>query len=103
MLRLVLVADHPKGDHVLRVVERLRTNLEEAIARGVEPQARLRFPYGRIRIEPVLAYAAARRTGEHAGLQRRHPDVPIEVRTPRRLIRLDQQLEAATAGLVASG
>jgi hypothetical protein len=51
----------------------------------------------------VLPDAAADRPGEDTGLERRHPEVAVELGAPRRLVVRDQQPQAAPVELVAGG
>jgi hypothetical protein len=91
----VLEADHPEGDHVRRVVDRASPQLEQAIDRGVQGQGELRLAHDETVAEALLTDAAAEVPGERPGLQRRHPHVAIDARSPRRLVRLDPQAKAA--------
>ena len=103
MRRLVLVADHPQGDHAAGIVNSLGPELEQAVLRRVEPRVVLGLPHDEPGFEPLLPYRAPDRTGEDPGLQRRDPDLAIELRAPRLLVRLDHQPQGATTDLVPRG
>ena len=103
MLGLVLEADHPQRDHRPRVVERAHPCLDQPVVDGEERAVVLRRPDDDVGVELELADRRAHRPGEHAGLERRHAQVAIELRAPRRVVGLDQQAQDAVADLVASG
>jgi hypothetical protein len=67
-VRLVLVADHPEGDHASRVVEGLGSHLDESVERGIQPKTLLLFSDHCLRVEPVLTNVGALSTGVHTRL-----------------------------------
>ena len=69
----------------------------------VEPGVVLRLADHHLGLEAVLADRAADRAGEHAGLQRGHPDLAVELRAPWRLVCLDQQPQKAATELIPGG
>src|SRR6266516_5693636 len=100
-VRLVLVADHPQRDHAARVIRRLGPQLEPTVLRRIEPLVGLCLPDDGVLAETVLTDPPAFVPGEDAGLQRRHPNRPVELRAPRRLVPLDAQAQQATAELIS--
>ena len=81
----------------------LRAKLDPAVAWGVEADIRLRFAHEGARVEPVLPDRAPERPRERARLQRRDPDLAVELRAPRLLFVSDQQAEKTAAELVPRG
>src|SRR3954453_5590866 len=77
-LRLVLVADHPQGDHGSRGVGGPGAGLEQPVLRRVQPHVALRLAHHRSGVEAVLPTRAPDGPGEDGGLQRRHAHRAVE-------------------------
>jgi len=61
----------------------------------------LLFTYNEARSKAMLAHGAADWTREHTRLQRGDPQIPVELGTPRFLIRLNEQAERPATDLIA--
>jgi hypothetical protein len=100
-VRLVLVADHPQRDHAARIIRRLGPQLEPTVLRRIEPLVGLCLPDDGVLVEVMLTDPPAFVPGEDAGLQRRHPNGPVELWAPGRLVVLDAQAQQAAADLIS--
>ena len=69
MVGFILVADRPERDHVRRIVERLRPDLEQPVERRVQRHVRLRLADDHALRKAVLANARVDRSGEYARLE----------------------------------
>src|SRR3954468_4594926 len=101
MLGSILVADHPEGDHRVRISRRSDTDLEHAVAGREERSRRLLLADDEPVSEVELPDRAPTRPGELAGLERRDTDLTVELGRPGRLIRIDAEAERPVAHLVA--
>src|SRR5512132_907634 len=90
-LRLILIADHPERDHVVRVIERPCAQLEQAVSRGIERRTRLLLADDDPIAEAMLPDLTVERTCKDASLKRRHLQPPVVLPTPGLLFSLDQQ------------
>ena len=68
--RLILVADHPKGYHVRRIIKRARLQFEEAIPRSIKRAILLGFADNKFFAKMMLSDCATDRSREQSGLER---------------------------------
>src|SRR5262249_41372671 len=80
---LVLVADHPERDHRVRVVARPSAKLDPAVQRRVQADVGLLLADDGLRVEPVLADAAAERPREAPGLEGGDANLAVQLGAPR--------------------
>src|SRR6478672_11493629 len=103
VIRLIFVADHPKGYHVGRIIKRAGLQFEEAISRSIKCSIFLCFADHQPFAKMMLSDGAADRSREQSGLQRRDAEVTGIFPGPGFLVSLDQQTQRSLCKSIASG
>src|SRR6476619_6489098 len=103
VIRLIFVADHPKGYHVGRIIKRAGLQFEEAISWSIKRSICLGFADHQPFAKMMLSDGAADRSREQSGLQRRDAEISGVLHSPGFLVSLNQQTQRSICKSIAGG